>query len=291
MLTIYKNEEPIVYQLLNSAVENKKCSHAYLFEIKNNKHFDIIMSFVKKILCPYHKIPCENEKCSICEEIKNNIYPDIKIIEADGMWIKKQQVNDLKLEFSNKSINDNKRIYIIKNCEKLNSSSANSMLKFLEDPENEIIAILTTNNINSVIKTISSRCQIIRFKNNAQDITENDELKEACFEFIKKIEKKGYNAIVDTSEIMIFLSKGFLLEEIMNYILKIYKEIFEYISNKTNTDSNKHLNDIIEIANINDVITLSNKIKKILSLKEQIKYNMNTNLFIDKFLIEMEKEI
>ena len=37
MLTIYKNEEPIVYQLLNSAVENEKCSHAYLFEIKNNK--------------------------------------------------------------------------------------------------------------------------------------------------------------------------------------------------------------------------------------------------------------
>ena len=36
--------------------------------------------------------------------------------------------------------------YIIKNAERLNPSSANTILKFLEEPEDNIIAILLTNN-------------------------------------------------------------------------------------------------------------------------------------------------
>ena len=64
-------------------------------------------------------------------------------------------------------------IYIIKNCEKLNSSSANCILKFLEEPEDDIIAILLTDNINMVLPTIKSRCQILNFKNNNSNKMKN----------------------------------------------------------------------------------------------------------------------
>lgn len=60
-----------------------------------------------------------------------------------------------------KSINSGKQFYIIEYAENLNSSSANALLKFLEEPDDEIIAILVTKNINKVISTIVSRCQIV----------------------------------------------------------------------------------------------------------------------------------
>ena len=40
--------------------------------------------------------------------------------------------------------------------------ASNSMLKFLEEPEDGIIAILMTNNINNVLSTIISRCKVIK---------------------------------------------------------------------------------------------------------------------------------
>ena len=58
-----------------------------------------------------------------------------------------------------------KRIYIIKECDKMNLQTANSILKFLEEPADNIIAILMTNNISKLLETIVSRCQLIRLNN------------------------------------------------------------------------------------------------------------------------------
>ena len=55
---------------------------------------------------------------------------------------------------------------IIKETEKLNASSANTILKFLEEPEDGIIAILLTDNRYHVLDTILSRCQILSLKEN-----------------------------------------------------------------------------------------------------------------------------
>lgn len=53
------------------------------------------------------------------------------------------------------------RIAIIENCQKLNSSSANILLKSLEEPPKNVVFILTAERDN-VIKTIRSRCQVLK---------------------------------------------------------------------------------------------------------------------------------
>ena len=52
-------------------------------------------------------------------------------------------------------------IYIIKHCEKLNKDSANTMLKFLEEPEGSVIGFFITSHEDNVLPTIQSRCQHI----------------------------------------------------------------------------------------------------------------------------------
>ena len=127
----------------------------------------MILAFVKILICPNHytnKDKCHN--CNTCFLIDNHSYPELKIIKPDGLWIKKEQLLGLQKQFSYKAIQGNKKVYIIYEAEKMNSSAANCMLKFLEEPEDDIIAILISNNIHQLLPTILSRCQIITFKQN-----------------------------------------------------------------------------------------------------------------------------
>ena len=162
------------YHYINQIIKNHKISHTYLFEIDDyDTDFHFIVDFIKMILCDcsYEELSSNN---SIVSLIDHDNYPDIIIIEPDGAYIKKGQLVDLKREYSNKSLLNGKRFYIIKNAEKLNSSSANTMLKFLEEPEDDIIAILVTDSRYHVLETILSRCQIISLKEDLFDLFDDD---------------------------------------------------------------------------------------------------------------------
>ncbi len=150
---------------VNNIIKNNKVSHAYLFEIEDyNNDYNYIIDFIKMIItnCSYEEI--KNSSNPIFDLIDKNEYLDIKVIEPEKNIIKKNQIVDLQMEYNNKSLLNGKRIYIIKQVEKMNLSSANTILKFLEEPENDIIAILVTENRYQVIETILSRCQIISLK-------------------------------------------------------------------------------------------------------------------------------
>lgn len=155
-------------------------SHSYLIELEDfDKEFPLVLLFIKMILCPHSKYDIKNINCSICNVCKlidNNCYPDLKIIDVDGNQIKKFQLLELKEEFQNCSLLGKRRVYIIKNADKLNISAANTMLKFLEEPENNIIAFLLTKNRYYVLDTILSRCQILSLIDNSSKLELGDDL-------------------------------------------------------------------------------------------------------------------
>ena len=161
MLDGYKNSQPIVYKILKNAIINDKVSHAYLIETGGfYDSFNFTMSFVKSLLCPLNNFTKENcSNCHQCEVIDSGNFPEIEIIAPDGLWIKKEQLQNLQKEFGTKALIGNKRVYIIKQADRLNKSAANSILKFLEEPDNNLIAILLADNIYNVLSTIRSRCQ------------------------------------------------------------------------------------------------------------------------------------
>ena len=152
---------------INHVVKNNKISHAYLVELENyDEDFQYILDFIKMILtnCSYEKVHSINNP--IFHLIDEGDFLDVHIIEPDGNNIKKNQIIELQNEYNNKSLLNGKRIYIIKDAEKMNLFSANTMLKFLEEPEDDIIAFLVTKNRYLIIETILSRCQIITLKEN-----------------------------------------------------------------------------------------------------------------------------
>lgn len=313
MLDNFIEEQKIATKILKNAVRKNKVSHAYLLETNGyNKKNQFLLSFVKYLLCPnqYSNFnDCKN--CYQCQNIEKDNFSEVKHIYPDGLWIKKEQLLNLQKEFSETSIQSNKRIYIIHEAEKMNPSAANSILKFLEEPEDNIIAILVTDNIHQLLDTITSRCQIISLKKNnidneknaieriKQEIQFTDELNSIedkiilekiakIIEFIDYFEKnqldillytksKFHDFFVDKNDIILFFSIANLF----------YLEVLKYKSNQPIKIFLDYKKIIDNISNINTIENLTHKIKIIIDAKDNVKYNINNNLLIDKLIIEM----
>lgn len=162
---------------INNIIINKKISHAYLIELDNyDTDMKYVYIFIKMLLCKLNYDELSKSNNRIIKLIDNGNYPDISVISSDSSVIKKSSIIDLQKEFNNKSLFDNYRIYIIEESEKLNGFSANTILKFLEEPENNIIAFLLTDNRFHVIDTILSRCQILSLKDSSYNYIFDDDM-------------------------------------------------------------------------------------------------------------------
>lgn len=316
MLDEFKNEQPVVYKTLINSVKNNRCSHAYLIESNGySKTLDLALAFAKYILCPSLYTNCDKcANCPQCKNIDNKEFLELKIIEAEGQWIKKNQLEDLQYDFSKKSILGNKKVYIINGAEKLNVSSSNSLLKFLEEPEEGIIAILITDNIYQLLDTIISRCQILTLNpskensvgnileilgnnlyNNKEDIqsyinNEENLIKvEKVIEFIKYYEDNKLNTVSYINKLwnQYFTDKQ-EISNAMNILLFFYKDCFNKSLGNNIEIFKEYVNDIEYVVQKNKIDVIISKINVIMNLKEKIKFNINNNLLMDKLLIELE---
>ena len=109
---------------------------------------------------------------------KNNTHPNIKIIEKEidsktgkiKSNITIEQIRRLKTFLnSTTTIQNSSKIVIIDSADYLNISSANSMLKILEEPKENTYIFLISNQISLLLPTIRSRCLKIKF--NTHNLT------------------------------------------------------------------------------------------------------------------------
>lgn len=77
--------------------------------------------------------------------------------------ISAEQARELRLFLTQKSFLGGYKIAVIDMAEKLSDSSANILLKTLEEPKGKTIIFLITKNENLLPQTIQSRCQMIFF--------------------------------------------------------------------------------------------------------------------------------
>ncbi|MBR3362947.1 MAG: hypothetical protein IKG40_03375 [Bacilli bacterium] len=310
MLDNYKENQEIAYKILKNAIVKEKCSHAYLFETGGfSDSMNLIISFVKAIQCPNKYTNNKNCKnCNICTLIDTGNNPEVKIINPDGLWIKKEQVKELMQEFNKKVVLGNKKIYIINGADKLNATSANSILKFLEEPEENVIAILVTENLYNVLETIRSRCQIITLRENKNNFQEENtperikkilKLEELNEEHITKIQKiiNFINYYEENHlKTIIYMNKLWHdhiknKEELINgfeIIILYYKDILNNLLNKDPEIFVDYTEEIRRISNKNSLNQITRKLLVVNDLKEKIKFNANTNLLMDKLIIELE---
>ena len=273
------NSQFVINEYIEKVLLNNNIGHAYLLEVDDSYSIEVAVTFVKKIL--EKEITDIMQLKNILNQIDNNIFPDLKIIKPDGKQIKKEQIFNLMTEYKNKSINNLKRFYIIEYAEELNSSAGNSLLKFLEEPEDDIVAILVTKNIYDVLETIVSRCQIINLNNYTSNHFTEENILEAI-NFLKIYEEKGKKGIAYLTEMYSLKSEE--LKNIFNIWSKLYENALTFKINKKIKliDSEE---EIKKISDKNDIEQIINKIKYLDKLIGLFDSNVNTRVILDNFFI------
>lgn len=316
MLDDFKFEQKISYKIAINSVKSSTLSHAYIIESNGyHKAFNFALAFAKYIFCPNSY--SNNDMCNSClqcKNIDNNEFLELKIINPTGMWIKKSELDELQEIFSKKSVIGNKKVYIINNAEKLNPSSANSILKFLEEPEEGIIAILIVENINQLLSTIVSRCQILKLVPNIieEDVSSLEKISQSIFnnneeinefmgseektkivnvvlEYAKYYEDNHFKTIIYQNKIWHqYIKEKNDLYNAFTILLLFYKDVLNYLMGEKIKIFNNYDEYIKHVGNKNKKNILISKINVIINLREKIKYNVNNNLLMDKLVIELE---
>ncbi len=119
-------------------------------------------------------------KCSVCSRIgvfdipkpeKGEDYdvvflsdhPDVGMVLPYKRNLRVGAIRELEREAHFRPFEADKRIFIINDADKMNDSSANALLKTLEEPPSTTYLILITSRPDALLQTVRSRCQNIRF--------------------------------------------------------------------------------------------------------------------------------
>ena len=302
MLKKYLEKQEIATNLLLNEKKNNKIVQAYLF-VSEDKSFlmQYSLDFAKEIISDEY-----DEKIS--KQIDDNNYPELKIIESSNGNIKKEQLIELQESFSVRPVLGNKLVYIIDGAEDLTSVSANTILKFLEEPSDDIVAILLTDNLQKVLSTVKSRCQIITFNNdkrsdniifeNYKKIYTEDEYNDETFnnltanilEIIKKIDlKKIKTYIYYKNEISdIYKDKRDYIF-LFDFILYFYYDMLNFKLHRDLMYMNKYTDYIEALDQENTFESITKKLQVIENTKNNLETNMNLKLLMDDFIIKMSE--
>jgi len=158
-----KQSQPIFYQTLQNSIQKNRIPHAYLLISQKGVNTSSIATFIaQSIMCKVSDVACET--CETCCKIKDNNHIDSIRVDGRQESIKKKDIEEIQKRFTTSAIEGNARVYILEYIDNATVESMNSLLKMLEEPTDGIYAIFTCDNIERVLPTIISRCQVIHFK-------------------------------------------------------------------------------------------------------------------------------
>jgi DNA polymerase-3 subunit delta' len=151
-------DEGLLEASLATQIAQGQISHAYLFcGVTADRQAEL---FARAIFChnPLSGQPCN--RCINCRKAKSGNLVDLRIIKPDNDVIRIQQLRKMQTEANLHSYEGGKKVFIIRNADRMKEEAANSLLKILEEPPSETIFILCADKQQGVLPTIISRCRL-----------------------------------------------------------------------------------------------------------------------------------
>ena len=318
MYAILKRAQPRALRIIENSIKNNRLSHAYLFTGPKGTYKKEMAYHLAMSLYCNEEVPCY--KCPSCMAILENRHLNVHYIEPFGQSIKKEQIIALQDEFSKTSLIPGPRIYIINEADTMNSSAANSLLKFIEEPNGETYGILITEHKDNMLSTIISRSMIVSFNELDKNLL-REELRELGLNEIE-VNSIAYltSNLSDAKELIndeAFLKTIKVFESFIDDLANkkslglFYKNNLDILGNKEKLKTflillECFLRDVYEYKQVNKVLvfnSLEANIKiisenisnddllkylfQVLELTKKIGYNVNMSLLINQFLIDI----
>lgn len=293
---------------INNSKAYQMIPQAMMIESSSSLLLERAVEYVIAALLCKEDVPCF--KCETCQKIISGNLSDLIIYDLSDEKLKKENVLAIQQRFSKTPLEiTNRQIYVIKYIENASSIALNSLLKFLEEPYNNVYAIFTTHNVEKVLETITSR--VINYKLANNDLNKIKEVLALSYDkrdvdliAVLSSDEIRIKDILDSDVYQIFKdniaklltglynNEFFLLcYELLNKYEKKDLEIFFELlyASMTNVDylSKYGLSDDI-IMRIKENPNYAQVLDIILSARLSLDSNMNKALLLDKFSIELE---
>ncbi|WP_453992576.1 DNA polymerase III subunit delta' [Bacillus nitroreducens] len=318
--------QPLVLKMVENSLKKNRVAHAYLFEgSRGTGKKDVGFLLAKSLFCqqPNGYKPCN--MCTNCRRISSGNHPDVHIIEPDGLSIKKWQIQALQEEFSKTGVESNRKIYLINHADKMTTNAANSLLKFLEEPTSQTVAILLTEQIHRILNTILSRCQVLSFQplvpkviqaqlvdegisptiaslvaHTTNNIEEARELSEdAWFGQSRSIVLQLYEVInTRPSHAFFFLQDQWLphfkekeqLSFGLDILLLIYKDLlYIHLGDEEKQIFHDQITSFKQYALKTSIRRVCDQITAVLEAKRRLNTNMNPQLLMEQLVIKLQE--
>lgn len=312
---------------LQTAIKTGNLSHAYIINGEYGSGRQTIASALAKT------IQCQSKTddtdacgvCTSCKQAESNNHPDIKYITHDKTSI---SVNDIREQLNNdisiKPYSSEYKIYIIPDANKMTEQAQNALLKTIEEPPVYAIIILLTENCDSLLPTIRSRCvtltmnpiekdkictylenkfqlepeqaqiaanycqgnigKAIRFASSSDFI----EMKNQVLKLLKNLDSMDIASIIDT--IKEFSTHKNDINDYLDLMLLWYRDVLMF---KVTKDANLLLysdeySAISEQATKRDYENIENIIAAIDKAKVRLKANVNFDVTIELMILAMK---
>lgn len=166
---------------LKKLIAARRVPHALLFTGPDGiGKRQFAFELARALLC---QTPIDGEGCGTCHTCKRvgefvipaadkkddfesvfvSEHPDVMMAVPYKRSILVDAIRDLEAEANYRPYEAKSRIFIIDDADRMNDSAANALLKVLEEPPETSYIILVTSRPAGLLRTIRSRCQVVRF--------------------------------------------------------------------------------------------------------------------------------
>lgn len=156
-----------IIQYIQDAVQQNKVSHAYILNGQRGSGKKMLAKlFAMTLQCESDKSdPCGD--CRSCIQANNGNQPDIITVKHEKPA--SISVDDIRTQVNGdimiKPYSSPYKVYIIPDADLLTVQAQNALLKTIEEPPEYAVIFLLTENADSLLPTIRSRCVMLKLRN------------------------------------------------------------------------------------------------------------------------------
>jgi DNA polymerase-3 subunit delta' len=154
-----------IIEQLQRTVASGRIAGAYLFVGPAGVGKETVARyFAQLIFCKQDtQPPTVCGTCLACRKVDSGNHPDLQFIRPDGSLLKIGQIRELQRQVIYAPLEASRKVYILTDVDRMNLEAENCLLKTLEEPPAASVLILLTSNLQALLPTTRSRCQILQF--------------------------------------------------------------------------------------------------------------------------------
>ncbi len=164
-----------IVEQLRCTVASGRIAGAYLFVGPPGVGKETVATYFARLIfchrnneadavCEFSSSSSQNlQDCLACRKVASGNHPDLRFIRPTGNQLKIAQIRELQKQIIYEPLEASRKVYILTDAERMNIEAENCLLKTLEEPPASSVLILLTSNLESLLPTTRSRCQILQF--------------------------------------------------------------------------------------------------------------------------------